>query len=95
MKEQQKRQQKSREWVGGFRVNDAENNNVQLLHRKTAQKKQSIVRRAKREVDRIRPISRKSYELMSADNRLTPFGGVAKLLLKSVLNIKNKTESKP
>ncbi|KAI6238496.1 hypothetical protein M3Y99_00673100 [Aphelenchoides fujianensis] len=49
--------------------------------------------RRKREIDAQRPRAAATYDLHSAQGRMTPLGGVAKLILESVLAKKNKTEA--
>lgn len=85
----------SQEWVGGFRVN-----NENMQPKKLIKYKESF-KRAKRSMsdvdlsDTRQVVNKNKYNLMGTKSGLSPLGSIAKLLMKSVLNAKNKTESKP
>lgn len=80
-------------WIGSFRFN------IDDVQQKKKIKSINFkrVKRGIMDLDEKnrKIISRDNYNLKSTQNIITPFGSVAKILMKSILKFKNKTKSKP
>lgn len=67
-------------WIGGFRVNPLTEN---FRSKRESSLKKSNVRQSS------------DYKLLTPDSGMSPIGSVAKMLMKAVLESKNKTKTEP
>lgn len=77
-------------WIGGFKQ-ESQLNSMKKRNSSKSGKNDEIVRRKRDTVMKVKQQS--GYDLLTTNSGISPMGSVAKLLLKQILEIKNKTKT--